>query len=102
LDAKSELNGYGFPFDRLHLIFYKRLKTARSIVENLSAKKKKDKYMAISGFLKHVMDYNLLYLQILYRICFDYVNDRICSEYSNDQSRALDPQKNQPVLRRAL
>ena len=45
LDAKSELNGYGFPFDRLHLIFYKRLKTARSIVENLSAKKKKDKYI---------------------------------------------------------
>jgi hypothetical protein len=59
-------------------------------------------FRAISGFLKHVMDYNLLYLQILYRICFDYVNDRICSEYSNDQSRALDPQKNQPVLRRAL
>ena len=43
LDAKSELNGYGFPFDRLHLIFYKRLKTARSIVENLSAKKKKNR-----------------------------------------------------------
>ena len=45
LDANSELNGYGFPFDRAHLIFYKRLKTARSIVENLSAKKKKDKYI---------------------------------------------------------
>jgi hypothetical protein len=23
LDANSELNGYGFPFDRSHLIFYK-------------------------------------------------------------------------------
>jgi hypothetical protein len=45
LDAKSELNGYGFPFDREHLIFYKRLKTARSIMENLSAKKKKDRYI---------------------------------------------------------
>jgi len=45
LDANSELNGYGFPFDRCHLIFYKRLKTARSIVENLSAKKKKDRYI---------------------------------------------------------
>ena len=45
LDANSELNGYGFPFDRSHLIFYKRLKTARSIVENLSAKKKKDRYI---------------------------------------------------------
>jgi len=45
LDANSELNGYGFPFDRSHLIFYKRLKTARSIAENLSAKKKKDRYI---------------------------------------------------------
>ena len=45
LDANSELNGYGFPFDRLYLIFYKRLKTAKSIVENLSAKKKKDGYI---------------------------------------------------------
>ena len=45
LDANSELNGYGFPFDRSHLIFYKRLKTAKSIVEYLSAKKKKDRYI---------------------------------------------------------
>jgi hypothetical protein len=45
LDANSELNGYGFPFDRSHLIFYKRLKTAKSIVENLSVKKKKDRYI---------------------------------------------------------
>ncbi len=45
LDANSELNGYGFPFDRSHLIFYKRLETARSIVENLSAKNKKDRYI---------------------------------------------------------
>jgi hypothetical protein len=45
LDANSELNGYGFPFDRSHLIFYKRLETARSIVENLSPKKKKDSYI---------------------------------------------------------
>ena len=45
LDANSELNGYGFPFDRSHLIFYKRLKAARSIVANLSAKKKTDRYI---------------------------------------------------------
>jgi hypothetical protein len=45
MDANSELNGYGFPFDRSHLIFYKRLKTAKSIVESLSAKKKKDRYI---------------------------------------------------------
>jgi hypothetical protein len=45
LDANSELNGYGFPFDRSHLIFYKRLKTARRIVADLSPKKKKDRYI---------------------------------------------------------
>jgi hypothetical protein len=45
LDAKSELNGYGFPFDREHLIFYKRLKTAKRIVKDLSATKKKDRYI---------------------------------------------------------
>lgn len=45
LDANSELNGYGFPFDRLHLIFYKRMKTAKSIVADLSAKQKKDRYI---------------------------------------------------------
>jgi hypothetical protein len=45
VDANSELNGYGFPFDRSHFIFYKRLKTARDIVANLSAKKKKDRYI---------------------------------------------------------
>jgi hypothetical protein len=45
LDANSELDGYGFPFDRSHLIFYNRLKTARRIVQGLSAKKKKDRYI---------------------------------------------------------
>jgi len=45
LDANSELKGYGFPFDRSHFIFYKRLKAARSIVANLSAKAKKDRYI---------------------------------------------------------
>jgi hypothetical protein len=45
LDANSELDGYGFPFDRSHLVFYKRLKTAKNIVANLSTRKKKDKYI---------------------------------------------------------
>ena len=45
LDANSELNGYGFPFDRLHLIFYKRMKTAKRIVADLSARQKKDRYI---------------------------------------------------------
>ncbi|RLC28531.1 transposase, partial [Candidatus Woesebacteria bacterium] len=45
LDANSESNGYGFPFDRSHFVFYKRLKTAKNIVDNLSTKKKKDNYI---------------------------------------------------------
>jgi len=46
LDANSESNGYGFPFDRSHFVFYKRLKTARSIVESLPARKRKDRSIA--------------------------------------------------------
>ena len=45
LDANSELDGYGFPFDRAHLVFYNRLKTAKGIVGNLPAKKKRDKHV---------------------------------------------------------
>ena len=45
LDSNSELDGYGFPFDRSHLIFYKRLKTAKSIAGRLSAKDKQEKHI---------------------------------------------------------
>jgi len=44
-DSNSELDGYGFPFDRAHLVFYERLKTAKGIVGNLPAKKKRDKHI---------------------------------------------------------
>ncbi len=43
LDSNSELGGYGFPFDRAHLVFYKRLKTAKSIVDSFPAKRRQDK-----------------------------------------------------------
>jgi hypothetical protein len=43
LDSNSELDGYGFPFDRAHFVFYKRLKTAKSIVDGLSANKRQDR-----------------------------------------------------------
>ena len=46
LDANSELDGYGFPFDRAHHIFYKRLKTAKSMMDNLSANQRQDRYIA--------------------------------------------------------
>ncbi len=45
LDANSELNGYGFPFDRSHLVFYNRLKTARKILLGLPQRKRYDKYI---------------------------------------------------------
>ncbi len=45
LDADSELDGYGFPFDRSHLVFYKRLRAAMKIVEKLPQKKKNDRYV---------------------------------------------------------
>jgi ribosomal protein L17 len=36
LDAKSELDGYGFPFDRFYLVFYQRLKTALATLNHLT------------------------------------------------------------------
>jgi hypothetical protein len=38
LDAKNELYGYGFPFDREHLVFYQRLKQADSLLKKISSK----------------------------------------------------------------
>lgn len=35
LDANSELNGYGFPFDREHFVFYQRLEAVSSSLDNL-------------------------------------------------------------------
>jgi hypothetical protein len=32
-DAPAQLNGYGFPFDRPHLLFYRRLKSIYTLVE---------------------------------------------------------------------
>jgi len=32
-DTSAQLNGYGFPFDRSHLVFYHRLKTVYALVE---------------------------------------------------------------------
>ena len=45
LDANSELDGYGFPFDRAHLVFYQRVTMARAIVRHLPASKKQDKHI---------------------------------------------------------
>ncbi len=34
-DISAELNGYGFPFDLPHLVFYRRLKTVYALVETI-------------------------------------------------------------------
>ena len=34
-DASAQLNGYGFPFDLPHLVFYHRLKTVYALVESI-------------------------------------------------------------------
>ena len=61
LDFSSELDGYGFPFDRFHLVFYKRLKMAKSIVDNLSANKKQDRHIVKFNYLlgRVIRDTNL-------------------------------------------
>ncbi len=46
LDANSESNGYGFPFDRPYYIFLKRLQIVRSVIADLSTDKKNDKYIS--------------------------------------------------------
>ena len=47
LNTKSELNGYGFPFDQHHFAFYQRLKTVQGVLETTFSKSmKKDKSLA--------------------------------------------------------
>ncbi len=56
LDSNSELGGYGFPFDRAHLVFYRRLKAAKNIVDSLPVKKRQDKaIIKINRFLGRVV-----------------------------------------------
>ncbi len=42
LDWKTELSGYGFPFDRDYLVFYQRTETVKEAIGTLSANVKKD------------------------------------------------------------
>lgn len=49
LDANSESGGYGFPFDRPHLVFCQRLKAAQEILREI-----KDQYLTESEFAANV------------------------------------------------
>ncbi len=42
LEWKTELNGYGFPFDRDYYVFYRRLEVVKKAIESLPARIKKD------------------------------------------------------------
>jgi len=46
LDANSELNGYGFPFDRAHHVFFKRLLAAKDAISDLPIEDKEDRYVS--------------------------------------------------------
>jgi hypothetical protein len=39
LESNSELKGFGFPFDRPHLVFYKRLEEASVVINSLEKRK---------------------------------------------------------------
>jgi hypothetical protein len=61
LDTSSQLNGYGFPFDRTHLIFYQNLKAVYSsltqITENLNDKTKDSKpFYKVKKLLEEVIN----------------------------------------------
>lgn len=45
LDSNSELDGYGFPFDRAHLVFYTRLKKAKCILDRVPANKRQSRHI---------------------------------------------------------
>jgi hypothetical protein len=49
LDANSESGGYGFPFDRPHLVFCQRLKAAQEILRTI-----KDQYLTKSEFAANI------------------------------------------------
>ena len=49
LDANSESGGYGFPFDRSHLVFCRRLKAAQEILKNI-----KGQYLTAAEFAANV------------------------------------------------
>jgi hypothetical protein len=42
LNSQKELSGYGFPFDRYHYVFYRRLVTVKEAIETLPVKLQKD------------------------------------------------------------
>lgn len=56
LDADSELNGYGFPFDRHHLVFYQRLQIVNSSLDDLKTTSRNNKALSeLRSILKPII-----------------------------------------------
>ncbi len=57
LESNSELKGFGFPFDRAHLVFYVRLKEVYRIIQNLeSGRDLKKKLESLTTTLSEVVN----------------------------------------------
>lgn len=59
-DISSQLEGYGFPFDRPHLIFYQRLKVIHSVVKEIIETHRKDDNKIKKPFYKLFRPLNMV------------------------------------------
>ncbi len=57
LNWKTELNGYGFPFDRDYYVFFKRLKVIKKAIESLPPRVKTDSQITqLNSILVSILD----------------------------------------------
>jgi hypothetical protein len=59
-DISSQLEGYGFPFDRPHLIFYQRLKVIHSVVKEIVETHRRDDNKIKKPFYKLFRPLNMV------------------------------------------
>ena len=59
-DISSQLQGYGFPFDRPHLIFYQRLKVIHSVVKEIAESHRRDDNKITKPFYKLFRPLNMI------------------------------------------
>jgi len=59
-DISSQLEGYGFPFDRPHLIFYQRLKVIHSVVKEIIETHRRDDNKIKKPFYKLFKPLNMV------------------------------------------
>jgi hypothetical protein len=59
-DISSQLQGYGFPFDRPHLIFYQKLKVIHSLVKEIVESHRRDDNKIAKPFYKLFRPLNMI------------------------------------------